>query len=320
MQVQAKQQTHPQGASKFVKRHFSRAAAGYEGGYIHHQAARCLGGMLTRTTATRWLDIGCGTGNFAEFLAHSHNASTNPIGDTPEGSTRTNSKATANSPLDSPLKVFADLSLPMLRQVTTPKALPVVADAESPPFRQSGFDLVTSVMAMQWCSLGAIGRLMDLVAPKGTLAIALPVAPSLSNWLRLCRRHSIQSRLLSFHSLRELEEILPPARRITLKMERGYQNPLGFAKRLRQWGATAPSPLGLAARLPAGSHLPTGSPTRSRTPSRAPARSSQKEPKGLGDLSASNGSSPNAANLLKLKTLAEPFVANWHIACIVVVK
>lgn len=80
-----------------------------------------------------------------------------------------------------------------------PAAQVLVADASQIPF-QGRFDLIVSSMMLHWLAepVRALEAWKNLLAPRGHMAVALPVEGSLSEWKNLCRHSGVVDRLWPF--------------------------------------------------------------------------------------------------------------------------
>ncbi len=153
--------------SRAVGRRFDTAAASYD---RFAPLQRLVAGRLAGRVAAaipdsarpvRILEIGCGTGLLTESLRRLLPAAT---------------------------IVATDLSPAMLRVcrarlANDDRLLLLAADAMQPAV-SGGFDLVCSSLALQWLGdpVSALGALVRLLSPGGTLHVAIPVAGTLDGW------------------------------------------------------------------------------------------------------------------------------------------
>lgn len=111
---------------------------------------------LKITSASRVLDLGCGTGKFTRVLA------------------ATGAEVVGVDPLESMTTAFRD---------RCPDLKIVAATAESLPFRSASFDVVTCASAFHWFANDhAVGEIHRVLGPHGRLGIVWNRRDGLDGW------------------------------------------------------------------------------------------------------------------------------------------
>ena len=159
------------------------------------------------------LDIGCGTG-LLTALAQQH---------WPEAAITAIDAAPAM--LDA-----ARAKLPSVRFVE--------ADAAAIPLTEK-FDLIVSSMVLHWLAdpVAVLTQWQTLLAPGGTLLVAVPVEGSLREWNALCERYAVRGRLWRFPSP-ELFGGEPKLRHHGIS----YATAHAFLRSMKDTGAAVPDP------------------------------------------------------------------------------
>jgi len=172
---------------------FDRAAGMYDAlADLQQRVCARLALALPAMPAARILDGGCGTGNSAEFLS----------GRWPDA-----------------MIAGCDLSLRMLEQARARRLLAVQGDLEQLPFRDAGFDLVWSSLALQWCQpRPAYAELLRVLKPGGKLVFSTLTSGSLRELETVFRGIAVHRRVLPFASVADVEASLHAAGFTALRM------------------------------------------------------------------------------------------------------
>ena len=120
-----------------------------------------------------------------------------------------------------------------------------VMDGERPAVGNRRFDLICSSLAVQWfADLGAgLGRLQDLLAPGGWLAISTLAEGTLHNWRRAHADLGLACGARDFPSTATLAAMLGPRGRLeTETVVQAHADARGFLGDLKAIGAGCPAP------------------------------------------------------------------------------
>jgi malonyl-ACP O-methyltransferase BioC len=196
---------------------FDAAAENYDQqANLQREVARHLLDLIKDDCKPRTiLELGCGTGILTELLALHW----------PEA------EITA---LDASPKMLTEL------QGRLPQVHAILGEAEN--FRsQQTYDLVISSMMLHWLPQPnhVLRSWQELAKPQGRLAIALPVAGSLSEWQTLCQKAGAAEGVWNFPDA----ECLNTAGLLEIKSHiQNYASPYDFLRSLQLTGAHTPRP------------------------------------------------------------------------------
>jgi malonyl-CoA O-methyltransferase len=140
-----------------------------------------------------------------------------------------------------------DLSADMLetcRQNVAVEATFQQMDGEFPTL-EGPFDLIVSSLAMQWFAdlPAGLGRLSDLLSPKGHMVFTTLGSKSFQEWRRCLEALSLPVGLHDYPTLQQAQSFDLKGRAIgvsSLIKKQDYQNGLAFLKALKSIGAQSP--------------------------------------------------------------------------------
>ena len=171
-----------------IERQFDRAAATYDSvaSLQRQMADRLLAGMPSAFDG-QLVDLGCGTGDLLQKLAH-RTCATNLTG--------------------------VDISSAMLEQtqLRVPQARLIKSDIASLPVKDHAFQWVVSNAAIQWCDSAAVfSELRRILRPDGQAFISTFGPDTMKQWRAAFASVSSDNRVHSFQSVEQLTNELKAA-------------------------------------------------------------------------------------------------------------